>query len=616
MATSNRLKIAIAGSEYFLENYYPSGDVNSRGDDELIPVSDFNTEYVHISAVLQDGDVPLLYINGREINQDYRDTVHNLLVDADVSYTAPYFEVSIPTVTTSMKISGAATDWDTVYLGGDRDAHMDEIRVWNSIQDADAIRTDFKRYISGNNSSLIAYLTANEGIGDYAYDLSRTGFNYNKNHGRLYDSQTAESDKISWITGTGTIPTSDQLGVLGVSDANGNYEITAIPYSGSGESFKITPLYGQHQFEPNQQLVFLGQGSEVVNKIDFVDISSFVFKGKVLYDTQGVFPSFVEVNGGTLSGLNDGDEYVSGPGILDEGYNYYTKGTEKFDKGEYTYNDNDTPDNDTDDYLERYAVVPSEGVEVYVDGEIILDENNVPVTTDSDGTFEINVPIGNHYITVKKNGHEFVYSGRFPAETGNFYEFFEDAEESVVFVDTTRVTLVGSVVGGSVEAQKSIGFGAEGTFTGSYTDTDGVVQDVIISAVNNIGVAAITLDYAPTGASVTSFTQASFTTNSETGEYRVSVLPLDYEINQTTGLQITNNNAISILEANESVNLSTIPSTETPFYEYLDGTFEEGDEYHYEKSFTYRSTPVLKVVDQESDQTITINDTTIKYRRF
>jgi hypothetical protein len=37
-----------------------------------------------------------------------------------------------------------------------------------------------------------------------------------------------------------------------------------------------------HQFDPNQQSVYLGKGSEVVNKIDFVDKSSFKFNGVVL----------------------------------------------------------------------------------------------------------------------------------------------------------------------------------------------------------------------------------------------------------------------------------------------------------------------------------------------
>ena len=60
LITSNILKVDIGGSEYLLENYYPSGDINSRGDDELLPITNLNTDYVHISVVLQDNSVPLL----------------------------------------------------------------------------------------------------------------------------------------------------------------------------------------------------------------------------------------------------------------------------------------------------------------------------------------------------------------------------------------------------------------------------------------------------------------------------------------------------------------------------------------------------------------------------
>jgi hypothetical protein len=54
-------------------------------------------------------------------------------------------------------------------------------------------------------------------------------------------------------------------------------------------------------------------------------------------------------------------------------------------------------------------------VSVYVDGnQQAIDENNVPLVTDDSGIFDVSVPIGNHYITLKKDGHIFSYNGRFP----------------------------------------------------------------------------------------------------------------------------------------------------------------------------------------------------------
>ena len=99
-----------------------------------------------------------------------------------------------------------------------------------------------------------------------------------------------------------------------------------------------------------------------------------------------------------------------------------------------------TTDDDSDDYLERYARIPSEGVNIYIDNKIVLDKNNTPIVSDSDGFFTITVPIGEHYISIKRDGHEFGYSGRFPADTAVFEEFFEDRDEQVTFIDQTKVT--------------------------------------------------------------------------------------------------------------------------------------------------------------------------------
>ncbi|MCL6295857.1 LamG-like jellyroll fold domain-containing protein [Jejuia spongiicola] len=608
---SKTLEIDIAGSLFVIENVYPSGDVNTRGDDIMVSVTDFNTNFMHITVQMEDNKVPLLFVNGRPMTTAYRDQAHNVRAETDPANTSPYLEITIPTQTTNLNVGSGS--WTNVHIGGGNTALIDEIRVWKSKEVASDIRTDYKRYISGNDPDLIAYLSANENTGNYAYDASRNGFNYNKNHGNL-NIQNISND-ISFVSGAGNIPSSSQLGILGVTDANGNYEINAIPYTGTGESFKITPVFGQHKFEPNQQLVFLGEGSEVVNKIDFTDTSSFIFKGKILYDTRGVFPSFVDVNGGVLSGLSDGDEYVSGgTSILDETYNQYEQNGNFYNKGEYWLNDLNDTDADND-RLERYARIPVEGANIYIDGNIVLDENNIPIESDGEGNFDISVPIGNHFIRVAKNGHEFTYEGRFPAETGTFQEFFEDAQEQVVFIDETRVTAVGRVVGGSVEAQKPIGFGDNGFFSTPFIKVENslpVIENLDVSSKNNIGVANMTFDYAPVGANVTPYTKFNFQTNSESGEYRVELMPLNYEIVGGTGLQIASNAAIntSIIASGtkEAVNFASIPPLLTPEFKYPDDTVLEGVPYHFEKSFIYRSTPVLRVTDQTSESELVLKD--------
>lgn len=602
LVSSKILVVNIGDGEYRLHNYFPSGKLSTKGDDILVPVTDFNTNFVHFSVIMSDGQTPLLYINGREISGAYKIEVNKInseLNEDDPNYLQLPFEVTIPTQTNILSIGGNPTDWDDIYIGGGNNCFIDEIRIWKEVIESTAIRTDYSRYISGNDSRLVTYLRANEKVGSFAYDLSRNGFNYNKNHGKLV--WEPENTFEMWGISAGNFPSADQLGILGVTDINGNYEITAIPYSGTGESFNITPMYGQHQFEPGQQLVFLGQGSEVVNKIDFTDISSFNFKGKVLFDTRGVFKSFV-------------DEDISTSEIIGEGYNYYeTLSDGKKDKGEYWYNNNATPDDDTDDYLARYAKVFSEGVNIYVDGNIVLDENNEPVISGSDGYFDVSVPIGNHYISIRKDGHDFEYNGRFPAESGTYFEFFEDSNEAVIFIDSTRVTLVGKIVGGSVEAAKPIGFGGQGLF---IKEIESNVLDTI-SAINNIGVAAINLGYIPPGSSESEVeTEFNFATNSESGEYRVQLMPLKYEINQSSGIIISSNLGISMLDANETVNVSEIGDLTIPEYEYPDGSVEYGQPYHYEKSFIYRTTPVLRVIRQTSDTEIDIDGKKISTTGF
>ena len=614
LAASKTLVVNIGGSEYRLENYFPSGKLNSKGEDIMTSITNFNTSFVHFTVAMSDGNVPSLYINGREITAAYKDDVNTKLVDIDPNYTAPYFNVIKPTQTNSLSIGGNPTEWNAIDVGGGKGSYIDEIRIWNALLEPELIRTDYTRYISGNDSRMVSYLTANEKVGAFAYDLSRNGFEYNKNHGKLYEATTPTADKVLWATGTGNFPTTDQLGILGVTDINGNYEITAIPYSGTGESFNITPLFGVHQFEPGQQLVFLGQGSEVVNKVDFLDISSFSFKGKILFDTRGVFKPFVETTS-EADWVYKLDYYESSDiDATSEGYNYYqTYSDGKLSKGEYWYNE-------VTDRYEKYATIYSDDVNVYVDGNIVLDENNAPVVSKSkdglNGYFDIQVPIGNHFITVKKDGHEFTYGGRFPAESGTFKEFFEDSNEAVIFVDSTRVTIVGKVVGGSVEAAKSIGFGDQGLFE-KQVDVDGKSETLAISSKNNIGIAAIKLGYiAPKATESTAETELNFETNSETGEYRIAVMPLKYEINEIGGLQIVNNDAISILEATETVNVSKVGDTIIPEFQYPDNTFEYGKAYHYEKSFTYRTTPVLSVIEQTSDPLVEIDGNRISTEGF
>jgi hypothetical protein len=629
------LVFQVGSSQFVLRNFFPSGNANNRGDDIMLPIDSFFDVFTHFSVVLNDQNKPKLFINGREINASFIKQVQEIEITKNDKKIKPYQDISFSDFDNNIDLSTAHENfWNDIKIGGWDTAIFDEIRIWNSELSENEIRTDFKRYISGNDKRLISYIGINEGLGNYLYDNSRDGFNYNKNHAEFGTIRVDNKHEITWLDGVNNTPSTSklsddgsgsyQLGVLGVTDEFGNYEISAIPYTGNGESFKITPSYGLHKFEPNQKLVYLGKESSVVNEINFIDKSSFQFKGQVLYDSRGVFKPLK-------------DEIESE--FTEDGYNTYQDiNGVPYIMGQY-WKSEDSGN------LKEYIAIGLEGANVYIDDEIQLNENNLPIETDDEGKFTLNVPIGNHSIKVKKYGHNFLYNGRYPEasedEDKNYVEFFEDKEDFVTFIDTTRVTVVGRIVGGAVQAEKVIGFSGflnnsedeedttnnetysdaegvfrdenenevDGVFTEKYLNAEGNEVDEIISSVNNIGQASITFNY-PDHQNVIVETRFTFKTNKETGEYRVQVLPLDYKY-KSSDIRILNDDDKLQIVSDDARILAffEVPFKETvPEYESKNNVKIEGEGYHFAQSFNYRTTPDLNVISQTSEKVIKIGD--------
>lgn len=104
---------------------------------------------------------------------------------------------------------------------------------------------------------------------------------------------------------------------------------------------------------------------------------------------------------------------------------------------------------------------PVEGCTFYVDGTICSRDGEL-IQSAEDGTFTISVPIGDHFIQVKKDGHVFASAGRYPADpNGASVKITFDREiKNMEFIDQTLVNFTGRVVGGSIEGEKPVGFGA------------------------------------------------------------------------------------------------------------------------------------------------------------
>lgn len=103
---------------------------------------------------------------------------------------------------------------------------------------------------------------------------------------------------------------------------------------------------------------------------------------------------------------------------------------------------------------------PVEGANLYVDGVICTKDGEV-ITTDEQGRYTIDVPIGDHFIQIKKNGHTFVNNGRYPQDANNAGTrfTFEKPISNLRFTDNTKVVVAGRVAGGSIEAAKPVGLG-------------------------------------------------------------------------------------------------------------------------------------------------------------
>lgn len=567
-----------------LNRSFPTGEINARGEDVFANIKDItDTTFLHVSLVIEPNKAPLFYLNGREFTSEY---FNDITVGDDV--LTPSFQIY--NRTDGNTVSGnKITSFST---GNSFTGYIDEIRVWKRALTKAEIRRDYKRYIDGSETGLLMYNRMDEGTGNFAYDLSKTGFNFHKNDliKSVFNSSNIQFSDI--------VPTKDQLGIYGITDEDGSYAISAIPYKGSGEQFKITPSFGVHKFNPASQTLFLGKEESVVNNLDFEDISSFQFNGRVVYDARGVF-SPIDITDPQLQNITS---------IRENGYNQYlVNGTITINKGQYFYEGGSVDENSGNlvgGELKRYPVIGVEEANLYIDDKIVLDEDNQPVATDFDGKFSIRVPIGRHKVEVKKNGHVFALNGRFPEKTENtetnLFDFYEDQIQERWFVDETRVTVVGRVVGGRIESEKEIGFGFNGLKTHENTVDEGEASSTeIISSTNNIGSATITFK----GDLDTDDLNYVFSTNSESGEYRIELIPYIYHIKQGD-IKVNSNPEINseFLDANETLDFTEVKEEEFSTFTAQDETEYISEPYQYVKNFRYNSKVTLKLLEQEYEK--------------
>ena len=448
---------------------------------------------------------------------------------------------STQTVPDSLSLTNAAQLTLGHFLG-----YVDEFRFWTKTLSDDIILENYDHLLVGNEKNLETYWTFDEGLSKQFFDYSRDGTVYRQHHGK---------------TGSNAGPsnlTPAQLKLRAKTDADGNYIIQGVPFRGEGTTYAVVPTLGIHQFNPTQQLRFVGNNSLVHNGTDFTDVSSFPVRGTIRYANT--------------------------------------------------------------DY-------PVEGVQFYVDGQICAKEGQ-PITTNAYGEYEISVPIGEHYITVQKQGHEFADGGRYPADpekVGTLVNY-NDAVSGLDFEDVTLVTVAGRVTGGKIEEEKPLGFGQSVNNIGQATITLGIdtyrlnvvrnVQGTTVSYdsnASNLAVSSPTADVQSTayrkGGNSDDVKKIVIKTDPATGEFAALLPPIDYRVESIdieSNQQITFDN-LPVLYANDPTKTETdslaVEGSPTKKFEYVAKMIQ-----------SYYTDPVLEVTQKDradgsfGEQTYTYSD--------
>lgn len=407
--------------------------------------------------------------------------------------------------------------------------YLDEFRLFSgkALTEGEVL-TNYNRTLSGNESNLSIYWTFDEGVEGqtFAYDYSKHDGVQNGRHGKLL-SNTSTSP---------IVPSADQLGLMAMTDNQGNYVIRGIPFCNEGTNYVIRTSKGTHDFAPSSTTRYVSRNSLVYSGVDFTDISSFPVSGVIYYENT-------------------------------------------------TY--------------------PVEGATLYVDGVACVRDGEI-VTTNPKGEFEIDVPIGNHYISVSKVGHTFLNDGRYPAKKSEYLTVVKEVKGLTLF-DNTLVPIVGRVSGGPVENEYALGLGvstanigqAELTLTASDTYRLNVISDTdegsyewvnaSTDLVYDIPEKAIVKSRAVVGSGTDDNARTiTITTDPETGEFAAMVPPLQY--------MVTN---VRTVNGDLSWSTRELIDASDPTYIYTDSAEVNGfmTPFEYVASFkkSHRTEPIVKV---------------------
>ena len=250
------------------------------------------------------------------------------------------------------------------------------------------------------------------------------------------------------------------------------------------------------------------------------------------------------------------------------------------------------------------TTIPVADAYLYIDG-IMASKDGEPVMTNSEGKYEISVPIGDHFIQVKKQGHTFLNGGRYPNDPEGMgkRETFESEKSGLIFYDQTTVTVAGRVAGGDIEYEKPLGLGQGKNNIGqAVLQLTLDSQKYFLNADENDDISKVQRDFeAATGAAYVPANENNITveTDPETGEWVAQLLPLRYNI---TMVQIPTRPTTDMINTQSFSSLPVIDAT-NPDLTYTDSVEVEGEwkkfEYVASARLKYKSKSTIEVTENK-----------------
>ena len=261
--------------------------------------------------------------------------------------------------------------------------------------------------------------------------------------------------------------------------------------------------------------------------------------------------------------------------------------------------------------------IPVDSVMFYVDGIVCSKDGNI-LYSDANGEYKISVPIGNHYITVKKNDHVFVNGGRYPADPNNVgttHEFVNPISQ-LTFTDSTLVTFAGRVTGGDIEYKKPLGFGQSVNNLGKaqltlqlddpryHLNWDRSTQETGTEAIVVASASPDTVRceaYRNFGSS-TKAQQIIINTDPATGEFAVRIPPVLYSLQDVKILNQKNQDIPLLGTAKPQIDARTVnPMRFMQDSLFVDSVFQRTFEYSAAWKSDYHSPSFFEVVQKGQD---------------